>query len=367
MKRFITPLVLVLLFSTWPGANVQAVSGIPGSLELGYAARLDAGSPQAARSITLAADLGIDWVILNVDWASLDITPEKNYELQFLEQLAAQMRNLGIHGVVSISHAPAWAMADTGPRPEAAAKLVRQISLLAPDTLLAMEIFPMPNTIQGWGAPPNPQAYTALLQGVHAALEDEASPPYLVVGGLLPLGDTHTPEDIPAPAFLEGLYTSGLAQYASIVGLAYPALDPAVDVPENPQSVLRAYSTLRLVMLKYGHHDSTLWVTRLTWQPNQAQTQTQQGDWLQSVYRLLHNQVYVGLVAFDGVNASPERSVFIVDRAGNPTAAFEVVRQTLAVYTQNKHSVVYFYYPNGGSPSRTLPHTLYAKRLHKKR
>ncbi|RMF41812.1 MAG: hypothetical protein D6755_12240 [Anaerolineae bacterium] len=366
MKRqHIIPIVVVLLLSAWPRGRAQAISGIPGSLELGYAVRVDADSPQAVESITAVASLGIDWVILDVHWDALNHTPQGAYDLQALEQLSSQVEALGMHAVVSLSDAPDWAMTPDGPRPAAAAELVRQIATLAPDTLLALEVFPMPNTLQGWGASPNPQAYVNLLQSMHTVLQEEASPMYLIVGGLLPLPQTHTSEDIAATTFLKALYETGVQQYADIIGLAYPALNPAADTPENAKSVLRAYSTLRLIMLQYGHQNGTLWITRLTWQPQQPASSVQ--NWVQSVYELFHNQVYIGLVAFDGANASPERAVFLLGEDGNFTPVADILGQTLAPFRNTGEATYYFYATGAPHQPETFLHLRHTKKLRKKR
>ena len=52
---------------------------------------------------------------------------------------------------------------------------------------LSIELFPGANTIQGWGAEPDPIAYNNLLKSCWKALQSSGSPVLLVAGGLEPL------------------------------------------------------------------------------------------------------------------------------------------------------------------------------------
>ncbi len=326
------PTILMLLLAVMglSGFPAQAASGIPGSNALAYAGRLDPAAPQVDLALNAAASLGLDWVILEVDWSALPRSLEGQYDLSTLARRAERMRSLGLYGALSITHAPQWAMRPDGPDPQAAADLVRQLVQLAPRTLLAVELFPAPNTRAGWGAPPNAAAYAALLRRVSAELQSAGLPAAPVVGGLAMFTAPDSPADIPDTAFLQALYDAHAAADMPIVGLAYPVLDPASDAPLDPQGTLRHYQDLRMIMLRNGHADGVLWVMQLAWKTGVSGEVQQR--WLEQTYGLLRHQLYIGLVSFNGLTPSPRRPVAVVSEQGGLTPLFNLLGEVLGEY-----------------------------------
>ncbi len=321
--RRILPLLTILLM-LW---QAQPVEGKAHSIALSSAGRLDAASPQASLALAAARGMGMDWVILEIDWNALPSPRTGVYNLDALAETIREAERLGLNVALSLHHAPAWAMDAAGPNPQAAAEIVRQVVALAPGGIRAVELFPEPNTASGWGAEPNPAAYAVLLRSVRAALQEDARTVMLVTGGLAPVlsGDSGAVSDLD---FLQALYTAGAAPDVDAVGISYPVFDPARDDPEDPQGLLRHYQDVRLLMLRNGHKTAQLWITRLAWET--AAPEAIQNQWLSAAYQLIQQQVYISLVAFDGLTPPPKRPLTVVDQTGHLTTQFDLVGDAIA-------------------------------------
>ena len=323
MKHFIpSPHLVALLFllALMPLGNVQAASGLPGSHALANSGQLNPQSALVRPALSAAAGTGMDWVFLDVDWSAFSPQGE-TYNLQVLTDAVQQAAHLGLHVALSLRNPPAWAMQETGPDAEATANLVTQMVGVAPQTILAVELFPAPNTSTGWGAPPNPAAYAHLLRTVQTALETQAYATAIVVGGLAPDGE------VPAAAFLEALYRHDLPA-PLVVGLAYPPFAPNPQALSATDSPLWQYETLRAVMLAANRPTDLLWITRLTWQA--GSDPAQERAWVSRVYALLQQQLYIGLVNFDGLVQGTPTPPGLVDNDGRLTPYFTLLGDVIS-------------------------------------
>ncbi len=323
MKHLIpSPHLVALLFllALVPLGNVQAASGLPGSHALANSGQLNPQSSLVQPALSAAVGTGMDWVFLDVDWSALSRQGER-YNLQVLTDAVQQAARLGLHVALSLRNPPAWAMQDNGPDAQATANLVSQMVGVAPQTILAVELFPAPNTSAGWSAPPNPAAYAHVLRTVQSALETQAYTTAIVVGGLSPEGE------VTAAAFLEALYRHD-PPAPLVVGLAYPPFTPAPQAFSASDSPLWQYETLRTVMLAANRPDDLLWITRLTWQA--GGDPAQEYAWVSQVYALLQQQLYIGLVNFDGLAQDAPTQIGLVDNNGRLTPYFELLGDVIS-------------------------------------
>ncbi len=318
IKRLVA--FLTLFFMLWTAHPAQ---GKAASIALSRAGRLDAASPQAVQALSAARSMGMDWVILEIDWSALPRPVNGRYDLGALSTTIVRADDAGLRVALSIHSAPAWAMDEDGPNPQATAALVRALVNATPYSIQAIELFPEPNTSAGWGALPNPQAYAAVLRAVHTTLEQDSRNVILVTGGLSPQPAPATGKTLSDLDFLQGLYRAGALADMDAVGLSYPVFDPAADDPEEPDGLFRHYQEVRLLMLNNGHKEGSIWVTRLAWKTDAPENT--QDRWLHTAYQLLRQQVYIGLVAFDGLTPPPQRPLTVVDTQGRLTAQFGLI------------------------------------------
>ncbi len=306
--RFLWTLTLALALTLMNVSPALAQRGTPNSMEFGMGARLEPGAPLVAESLQLAAQLPLDWVCIPFRWA-LD-WPEAaqwNASSQFAQaMLQAERLNLNI--LISISDAPVWAQTEQGPNPALTAALVTDLTAMYPHAL-AVELFPGANTRTGWGALPNPQAYSVLLQTVQARL-GSASPVYLVAGGLVfPVGT----QELSAVDFVRGLYQVGARP--AILSLQMTGMEASLSAES-----LQPLEAIRAVMLENGQGAALLWVTRfslpLSLQNSAPQTQAR---WIKDVFDLWRAQLYFGAAFYSALNPTSEVSLLRAD--GQPHLA----------------------------------------------
>ncbi len=284
----------------------QASGGLPGSPAFGFGAWLDTSGQQVELSVQRAGEMGIEWLGVELDWAALQ--PEKGVpldsaSLDYALSLAST-NNLSV--MVSIRNAPDWAMTAAGPKPNLTAKLVLYLSGLHPN-LMAVEVFPEANTIQGWGAAPNAEAYLKVIQKIGRTLQEGESVITLVAGGLAALPPNHAPEDIDDLLFLEELYRLGGGGLLPILSIRYNlAGREPMKTPSDDPYTLRRYELVRNVMLRYGQETGTVWITKFSWPLDQPAAE--QTAWMQQAYSLMNSQLYIGAAFFDQLNPGAEEN-----------------------------------------------------------
>jgi hypothetical protein len=309
----VTTAVLIILAAI-PNP-VKATSGVPNSPLFGYGARLDMWGQDVPGAMDLAVALGLDWLAIDVDWnrhwPSLDSTPDFT-PLDVVLQ-AARVRQLPV--LLSMTHAPGWALTPSGPDASITSAVLLSILNAYPDVVLAVELFPGANSVINWGAAPNPQAYLTMLQVVRQALDTSGRTVYLVTTlEPLPPGDSDIGLD--DQVFLESLYTSGGLPYMPIIGIRFQAIygAPMSDVNALNPIVLRHYEQIRQMMLRYSHNSGLIWITGFNWPTtgsadptnplNLPATPSLQAQWMNEAYQLLRGQLYIGAGFFSNLNSS---------------------------------------------------------------
>lgn len=305
-------LITVLLLSATPLQPVQAARGLPGSAEFGYGARLNLYGNQFDQALELVGTLRLDWLSMDLAWATLMPDPAVTIDFTRLDQAmnAAAQNQTAV--LLSLTQPPAWALTDQGPNPNLVAVLVQMLAARYPNTLQAVELFPGANTQAGWGAAPNPAMYWNLFASVRAKLQENGVALELVAAGLeivnaSPAGSMNELD------YLRGMYQAGAAGNLPVVSLRYTEItgqpsDAAMDVETR---LLRRYEAVREVMVENNQANSLLWITRLsvpdgTINVGETTTKnpTQQSAWLTQAAELLHAQLFIGMTVFADLNAS---------------------------------------------------------------
>ena len=305
----------------------RAASGLPNSAEFGYGARLDVWGQEVELAINAASSVGVDWIGVDFDWQRHWPDAAAPVNLEPLDRVMAIAQSQGINVLLSLTHAPTWALGADGPDIGQTSALVTMLANRYPQSLLTIELFPTANTSAGWGVPPDPGAYVALFQACQAILQTTGSQVLLVAGGLSPLGQSPSVGDMDDLDFLNGLYKAGAANFMSILSLRLsPAEGEAMTPPgETASRVLRHYETVRQVMLQFNHANGLIWITGFSW-PVQSKVTSPEGQirWLNQAFQLMKSQLYIGVAFFDRLNppeggkqtASPIQSLIQKDAKG---------------------------------------------------
>lgn len=331
MKINIFKFGLFLAFISFLPYTALAASGMPNSPRFGYGVQVDLGGQNPEFAVQEASHLNIEWVAIDLVWQQLQ--PEATNPPQW-DQLDAVMSIASEHQVsvmLSITHAPNWAMTENGPDPLRTADLASTLVTRYSSALLALELFPAANTVQGWGSKPNPRAYTDLLITTSLAVRS-INPEIVFIGaGLQPA--ISSPEDIGDISFLHELYAAGAVDFMPIVGLRLPPLssDPLTPNHEADGLVLRHYEDIRNAMVENGHKSGLIWITGFAWDANTLGAASNQAAWLKQAYLLLRSQLYIGTAFFNGLNPSQTRSTALLFPDGSHHPGFDALVQLIAL------------------------------------
>ena len=298
-------MIVVWLIASFvkPSSQVYAASGMPDSTEFGYGARLDLWGQEVDLSINSAVAVGLDWIGIDFDWARHWPDPGGSVYLENLDSVMANISNHQIKVLLSLSNPPDWAKTPTGPDVKYTLELIKLLVDRYPDTLLTIELFPGANTFQGWGAPPNPAAYTALLDAAQKVLGSSHGSALIVAAGLTPLPPVHSTEDMDDIVFLNELYQAGASAFMPIVSVRLKEVSADIMAPPdgNDPRVFRHYESIRQVMLKHQHTNGLIWITDFAWPSTNVEI-SQQVRWLIQAFNLTKSQLYLGVAFFDGLN-----------------------------------------------------------------
>jgi hypothetical protein len=329
-KKIVNFGLLLVIVSLLPRAAIAA-NGMPNSPQFGYGVRVDIWGESPEESIGKAGSLNLDWIAIDLDWQRLQ--PEAT-ELPFWEQVDAAISQAAQHQVdimLSITHAPQWAMNSDGPDPQKTADLVAQLAKRYSDMFLALELFPAANTAQGWGHPPNPKAYHELLKASTNILK-HTNPEIIIVGaGLQP--DLSSSEDMDDLVFLSELYAVGAKDSMPVVGVRFPPLgsNPLTANHRADELVLRHYEEIRHLMVENGHSNAIIWITGFSWNPSTQTNSSDQAAWMKQAFLLFRSQLYIGAAFFDSLNPSEARSTALLFPDSSHHPAFDELIQLIAL------------------------------------
>jgi len=284
--------------------HARAANGFPNTLKFGYGARLDPLGKEVSLALNTATSIGIDWIGVDFDWARLWANSNKQPKLDTLDQAIGRAHKNGVNVLLSITNPPSWALNDQGPDLELTAGLVSQLADRYRDSVLAIELLPEANTTRGWGARPNPNAYAALLAACWEGLRSNGSPTILVAGGLRPISNDKSGNDMEDLDFLSALYASGAKDLMPVVSLHL--IDLSRETMASPDSqnpyVLRRYELIRQVMLKQNHNGGLIWITDFSWPDSNDISPEEQSRWINQAFQLMRSQLYIGAAFVERFN-----------------------------------------------------------------
>ena len=311
MKSLTTKIIIFLLLvaNLIPSNIAKAADGLPGTFQFGYGVRVSLEDSDLDKTLNAIEITGFDWIAVDYIWRNHNPQRDAAPQWEKLDQVMNFAQEQDIAVMLSTTSCPSWAMGDNGPSPSETADLIITLAERYPNSLRAVELFPGPNTAQGWGANPNPANYLSLFGNVKESLEANNIPLELIVGGLVPLSTQEsTSNDINDLDFLEGLYEIQTAAATdtilTTIGMRLPLVVGNPKQGDSPHgTVIRHYEEIRQVMLNHAQQDHLIWLTGFS--PPSALTNNlslssleQQTQWLQEAYFWISSQIYIGAAFF---------------------------------------------------------------------
>jgi hypothetical protein len=247
------------------------------------------------RSIAALRDAHARWARLSIQWKAWEATPGSftPWEVRRTDRAIALARAAGIHVLLDILNAPAWASAtDTSglgnvPRdPAVFARFVQTVAARYRGLVDAYEIWNEPDITAFWNGGPDAARYTALLKAGYAAVKGQ-DPSALVVSGGLSWDYSR---------FLTAMYRAGAKGSFDVL-----ALHPYAT--KGLAAWLRSIRAARRTEVANGDA-RPIWLTEFgfntsvdphAWQ--RGVTEAQQAQLVGDAYRVLDGEPYVG-VAF---------------------------------------------------------------------
>jgi len=300
-----------LIVAVLPVEHVQAAKGIPGSGQFGYGVRVSINDANLKPALECASKINPDWIVVDLFWN--EFTPKSNTSpdwtnLDLVMRFAGDQR---IPVMISLSRPPAWALSDRGPDADLTFKWIVTLINRYPETLQAVEIFAGANTRQGWGAKPAPKAYARLFSSLQEQTAVQGLSITLVAGGLIPVVEDDSENEISDITFLQKLYDNDLKEFMPVISLQMPNTTGGPLTPPGGQEsrYLRHYEEIRQVMLNNNHSTGLIWITRLA-PPNGSINSSDKSylsnenrtQWLAQTLNQLQSQLYLGIAVFDYVD-----------------------------------------------------------------
>jgi len=274
-----------------------------------------------------AADLGVGWVRLFVNWK--DAEPADNaFNAGYIGAVArdiAAYRAAGAKVLVVVTGSPGWASGSvTGigaPDPAQYAAFVDHMMLAAPG-VGAWEIWNEADGNLFWENGPQPTAYTALLRAAYPVVKARDRNAIVVTSGMI--GNDF--------AFLEQLYDNGAQGFFDAVGVHtdtpcltvspshfYRELDGRIG-----RYAFTGYREVHHVMARHGDGAKPVWMTEIGWNtsstaPNSCRdgasagakpagvTQAQQADYLRDAYACLAADPFVAVAMWFSLQDTANR------------------------------------------------------------
>lgn len=228
-------------------------------------------------SNTLNADLadirsmGFKWLRVDIDWEYLQPTPTV-YRWEIFDNFVTKANSHGLKIVFILDYSAPWAYqpgctGDTTCKPDVekfatyAGKVTRRY---APRGVHTYEVWNEPNIETFWKPATSAADYTILLKAAYPAIKAADPKSTVLSGGLAPIAAYDVSDDIPAVAFLEGMYDNGARNYFDALSFhpySYPTR-PNDTEDWNGWSILKDLTpSIRSTMSANGDSAKKVWIT----------------------------------------------------------------------------------------------------------
>jgi hypothetical protein len=282
---------------------VPAVASPTTAIPAGFIATADpavhvflwGGFDTTARDLKLAKDAGFHWVKQRFEWRYVEGKGKGQFEWNEPDRIVDAIDNAGLKVIARLDNQPQWASTSitfpaSGP-PDKLSDWTDYLTALATrykGRIQAYEVWNEPNLAREWGEkPPDPAAYTRLLQASYTAIK-KADPAALVItAGMSPTTDS-TDKAMPDMEFYRGMYAAGAKGSFDLMGVhaagfkADPCADPSTVAADpaltngdtSPVDAKRSYAfrhveDVRELMVQQGDADKQIGIMESGWTTDQ--------------------------------------------------------------------------------------------------
>lgn len=257
----------------------------------------DYSDEQRAAVLDRLKAAGATWVRLDVGWAMLQPTSGTAYSawgVSFVDRVVTMAAQRGLKVNMMLWLTPGWANGNKGERvlPDSPADYARVAEWAAAryaGKVQAFEIWNEENS-SSFLSPPDPVAYTRLLQAAYPAIKRGNPSATVVFGGLMYNDD----------AWLARAYAAGAAGDYDVMAV-HPYQGKADDPPEaaddGTRGTMRHVAAIRNLMVGNGDADKPVWFTEFGWSTHantsttpywaRGVTEAQQADYLVRTLRMV--------------------------------------------------------------------------------
>ena len=307
-----------------------------------------------------AKEIGFQAIVQVFSWAEIEPAPGV-WHWEYPDFLVRATTYYDLDLIVRLDHPPDWALttpADDGSFPfdvDAYLRFVDAVARRYQGRIYGYIVWNEPNLAAEWGAPPDPTAYTRLLQRAYVVIKRADPSARVASAGLAPTNE-RSELGLDDRLFLEGMYDAGARPFfdalgAHPYGFAYPPDDSRGQHDElNVNRIL----DLRDVMEANEDADKPVWATEFGWTTDGlgahgwlTVTPQQQADYLADAWRMVREE-WVWLDMFTVWNlATASRSIgdepdemagySLLDENGRPKLAWHAVQSAITA-TQPRRS-----------------------------
>jgi polysaccharide biosynthesis protein PslG len=277
-----------------------------------------------ARDLALVKDMGFGWAKQKFAWREIEGIRKGHYDWYRPDLIVEAAEAAGIELLVRLDRQPFWADPPDNPYQENQppgnlqdfGDFCGAVAARYRGRIAAYQVWNEPNLSREWGErPPDPAAYTALLQVCYTAIKAADPDAIVISAGLAPTG-TSSPQAMPDVDFLWGMYAAGAADYYDVLGLNAPGYKAPPELP--PEEALqpeygggrwfafRHVEEMRAIMVANGDGHKQVAILEMGWTLDQvnpeyawfAVDEQTQADYLVRAYRYAveHWRPWIGLM-----------------------------------------------------------------------
>jgi O-antigen ligase len=315
-RRFVAVLLglgIVLAVAALAAAVTQRQARLRGALNgypdpglaerspvLGVNADLTQYSPETLdENLDLIAQTGFVWVRQTFAWDTIE--PQSGqYDWDTYDAIVAGASERGLRLVAVLERSPAWAAPSPAAPPgdlDAFSGFAGALARRYGDQIDVYQVWDEPNLSSGWGGPPDPIDYVAMLEAAYQAIHVADSKAMVLTAGLAPTIETG-PDNLSDILYLRGLYDNGAAPFFDgVAGKPYGFDSGPDDRRADPNLTnFSRFILLREEMERHGDAGKPLWASHVGWNSlpdgwtGQSSvwgqtTPKQQADWTIAAYQ----------------------------------------------------------------------------------